>query len=519
MLFIRESRVAYRELHLTPPAAGTTIGTSQQPATGPNGVRRPKARRALSVWLFLGTLLVALVFLYTTRPVGDIEEHFQIGQRLRLTGSLAASDDPGLLRAPGYPVLVAAVLLARDAAAAVLTRGGPATTSVEGADERALLLAQTVLLSVAAVVLFWFERQRTRPLEAACVALVFSLNPLSLIIAGALTYPPLHLLLIVTSTAALCHWIQGTEHLNRKALVAGVLWGLTTLVRPVSLVLPGFVLVLLLVKFRRGWGAITRGLVLFTMGMLLPISPYAIRNYVVSGRLVLVTSQGSFAVWGSTLAKLRPGEKYLLWTTLWRREGMPIYTRVTGSSEFSLEEFSQHVSELSDEFGREAWTNIRKHPDVYLHNVAHNLWRFNVDLMDYWLVFFQRVNAGGSEDEPMRLPPRARWAGTATRVWVTGLAVLGLIGVAAGLRGGDPGAWAVLLVYAMFCFAHSMTFMGPRYTYLKLPLLVVAFGLLLRQLGRLELRVPAMGAKLRASAVLAVTMAVFGLACTLGVAG
>ncbi len=505
----------------------TAAGESHRvPSSGPEGAR-PTNHKALSLMLFLGILLVGVTFLYATLPVGEIEEHFEIGQRLRETGSLAGPGDPGLLRAPGYPALVAGVLLARDAGAAVLASLGAATTGAattpaddrRAGDERAVQLAQSLLFSGAAVLLFWFAGRHHRPLEAACVAVVFALNPLSLIIAGALTYPPLHVPLIAVATAYLGYWLDGAGAGKRRAVLAGALWGLTTLVRPVSLILPFFVVVLLAVKHRWQWRVVAGGVALFTLGMLLPIGPYAIRNYVRSGRLVLVTSQGSFAVWGSTVEKLRPGEKYLLWTALWRREGMPIYTRVTGSSEFSLEEFDAHISELSDRFTRETWRNIRTHPEVYLHNVTRNLWWFNVDLMDYWLVFFQRKNAGGSASEPMSLPPRARWSGSATRVWVAGLALLGLIGVAAGMRNRDLGAWAVALVYVMFCLAHSLTFMGPRYTYLKLPVLVVAFEVLLRPLGRWKVRLPGTGTRLRASALLAVAVAAFCLVCTVGIAG
>ena len=63
---------------------------------------------------------------------------------------------------------------------------------------------------------------------------------------------------------------------------------------------------------------------------------------------------------------------------------MPIYTRVTGQTEYSLPVFTANAPRLNAEFGRVAGENIRRDPMIYVSNVTNNLWRFPLDASGWW---------------------------------------------------------------------------------------------------------------------------------------
>ena len=194
-----------------------------------------------------------------------------------------------MLRPPGYPAFVAATLHLRDTFAAM--RGlGPTQA---GADEDAVLFGQCLVVAATATVIFAFGATLLPPLEAACAGLVFACGPIGVALVGLRSYHLLHILGLAVGTAQLAFAARAPSGRPLGTLLPGVLWGIATLVRPVSLILPPFVF--LLARLRRGgaWRSAALFTLLFTVGMAIPILPYTVRNYSITGRLVPVNVQAA----------------------------------------------------------------------------------------------------------------------------------------------------------------------------------------------------------------------------------
>jgi hypothetical protein len=150
-------------------------------------------------------------------------------------------------------------------------------------------------------------------------------------LANLVSYHLLFVVLTIFSTLGLLSLRRGLSSAPAAA-GAGVLWGLTSLVKPVALVIPVFVAPLMLLRLPKR--PVTRSLVLMLVGMTLIIGPYVGRNYLITGQPI-VTAQSGFAFWGTSIEKIDPGQPFLVWQPIWWKYGMPIFSGVTGSAEYS----------------------------------------------------------------------------------------------------------------------------------------------------------------------------------------
>jgi dolichyl-phosphate-mannose-protein mannosyltransferase len=400
--------------------------------------------------LFFNLLYIAAA------PAGPEEEHFRLGRHLYATGVLSIDDDPSIFRPPGFPVFVAVVLRLRDVVAPGLD------------DEHAVALAQGVLLSLAALALF-LHSSRFLPVPVALAAgLLYAFNPLNLLIARVLNYYTLHITLLTLGVIALSSGLRSRRTVA-WALGGGVLWGLATLVRPVSLVLPPFVL--LLARWQGGRGSWRRALLfacVFALGMAAVISPYTVRNYRLTHRLIVVNAQDGYALWGLSATR-NPFGDIPEWSRLWKYEGGQLFERVAGAP-YCIEVLYQHELALNDAFRAEAGRNIRAHPWRFATSVIGNFVAFNLDSSHRWLDSLAQVR--NEWDLPFRAPM--------AKAFSIALLLLGVVGVVRALNEGETDARVVIAVYVMFLIAHSMVVLMSRYTYVRLPLLLFAIPHALR---------------------------------------
>jgi 4-amino-4-deoxy-L-arabinose transferase-like glycosyltransferase len=406
--------------------------------------------------------LLAVVLAVSLRHLSDAppipaEEHFRLGEHLHDTGILSIDGTPALFRAPGFPFFVALVLHLRDALA----------PGLDGA--RAVVLGHGFLLALGALALF-LHSARSLPVPAAfAVGLLYALNPLSLALAQALTYPTLHVVLVTGATIALTHGLRDRAR-PWWILGAGLLWGATTLVRPVSLILPPFVFLLARWTGGRGsWRASLRLTGLFTLGLALVIAPYTIRNYRVSGRLVIVNAQEGFSLWGLAATR-NPAGDFEEWAELWGAQGIALFSRATGSDGYSTEALYANTLAANDAFRHEAFRNLRREPARVAANSARNFYEFNADSMGWWLDYRDYVGEGGAFHR--RIGP--------AKVVLVALLLAALLGLGRGLRDGETQARVVATLYAMFCLADCMGFHMARYNYVRLALALLAIPLALR---------------------------------------
>jgi hypothetical protein len=219
--------------------------------------------------------------------------------------------------------------------------------------------------------------------------------------------------------------------------------------------------------------------------------------------LILVNAQGGFALWATTARRLKPGEEFLDWNELWSKRGMTIYRGVTGDPKYDFATFSSHVLELEDAFKSQALRNLQRRPSVYLHNVADNLWGFCRDPAGKWPgMFAVRNNLSRSRTHSL------------VSAYSLVLLLLALPGLIRGLCRRDALAWTLFLVFCALATAHATTFLNERYTYVKLPLLAMAFALTLGILEDHSIVLARTRVRLRVATVLAVTMLVCSASAT-----
>jgi hypothetical protein len=248
-------------------------------------------------------------------------------------------------------------------------------------------------------------------------------------------------------------------------LLAGALWGITALVKPVFLILPAFLGLWALIFHSARRGIVIALLV--GLGVCVAVAPYIARNYALTGR-VLVTSQGGMGIWASTVVKTPPERAFLDWGAVWNEHGLPIVGRIVGRKVDPLEPYfhllMRHTLELNDAFTAEAWANIKRQPAVYLHNVRSNLVGFFTVNMSAWSNELLIVNERLDLKEPF--DAGMRW-----------LNLVALIGFAIGLLT-MPRLTALLLVpLATVVVAHSVTFAREYYTYAMLPTIFLGIAM------------------------------------------
>jgi hypothetical protein len=448
----------------------------------------PALRRRLALVLAFLVLAVCAFSLSQRRQLGLLggltDEWVMLGANLAVHGTIGLEDEPWLLRPPGYPAFVAVPLLAAGAPRVV-------TMAYLGRASGLVYAAQSVALALASVLLFLWLLETVPWPQAFAAGLVLGLNPLSITLAGLLQYPVVHILTLVAGLWALDRALAVEPYRRRSMALAGVVWGLATLVRPVSLLLPPFVFVLLLLRRpRRRVRAAGAATLFFCLGMIATIAPWTARNWAVSHRFVPVNLQGWANVWGATLRPLPVQPDSYRWFAI-GPDLLRVQRQVTGRPQYDLLTYVRFNAELERAYRDEALANLRRRPQVYLGNVARSLGSLLLDTNTVFLRVFRYVQ---TSDE--RVVQSWFEAGRAPRFGSEGLArafavltgVLGLlaaVGVVVGLRSREGPLLTATLVAACFLVAHAIAHMEFTYLYVKLPFLCV-LGFV--PLGRLRAR-------------------------------
>jgi hypothetical protein len=421
------------------------------------------ARLAQTVAVFIIASVISLLVLSKASPI-SWEDHFQIGRNLRSTGTLTIDGVPSILRPPGYPGFVAAALWVGDVISAP---ADALPTRVAEHDQRIVVSAHGLLLGAMAAVLFFWVSFSNSLVVAAGIAFAASLNPFSLALANVASYHLLFVVMTIVSTLGLLS-LRRFPSSGPAAMATGILWGLTSLVKPVTLVIPFFIAPLML--FRRPRGLAIRSIGLMVVGMVLTVGPYVARNYLVTGQPI-ITAQSGFAFWGTSIEKIGPGEPFLIWQPIWWKYGMPTFSKITGSAEYSGPLLNAHALQLNAAFSKEALQNILAAPGTYLHNVMHNFISFNMDTMEFWNKFFVAHKKGLVQ--------------ALSRSWIVSLMLLAAAGAIWGCAKRDDDAMTVTAIYLGMVVAHSISFATELYTIAKLPLIILGFALLVRRLEHL----------------------------------
>ena len=484
-------------------------------AAGETRLPSPASARVRELALALALLVLAFsaFSLSQRRQLGLLggltDEWDLLGANLAVHGTIGLENEPWLLRPPGYPAFIAVPLLV----------AGPPRVITDAYLERAapvLYSAQALALAAASVLLFLWLAQTIPWPQAFAAGLFLGVNPLSLTLVGLRQYPALHVLALVAGLWALDHAVGWWPDRRAPMALAGVVWGLATLVRPVTLLLPPFVFVLLLLRRpRSGLRSVGVATIVFCLAMAAAIAPWTARNWAVSGRFVPVNLQGWANVWAATLRPLPVVPDSYRWFAL-GPDILRVHLGVTGQPEYDLVTYVKFNAETEEAYRAEALTNLRQRPAVYLGNVSRSFRSLVLDTNTVYLRLFryvQKTDATVRQTwfEPGRGPRLgSEGLGRAFGSLAAMLGVLSAVGMIVGLHSRQGPLFTTTLVAGCFLVAHSIAHMEFTYLYVKLPFLsVLAFvplGLLRQRTSdgvpsRLSRAVDALTAALAASVI------------------
>ncbi len=178
-------------------------------------------------------------------------------------------------------------------------------------------------------------------------------------------------------------------------IVSGLCFGLATLVRPITLILPPFVFVAFLMTEKRRFIPAAIKTIILSICMLIVIAPYTLRNYNLSHAFIPVNAQAGVALWSGTVKAMSIQPNHYRWWDLWYAEGMPIYKKVAGEEALTAVSWARYNLLLEKEFKKEAYANIKKQPLVYAHNVVINFVSINFCINSVFVKIFDYIQAPG----------------------------------------------------------------------------------------------------------------------------
>ncbi len=217
--------------------------------------------------IFVLALIVRLIFVhfFSIEPVNDLLWNDAVGWNLAQGNGYTASQGepfvPGIFRTPGYPFFLALVYF------------------MFGHSVTAVYIAQAILDSISAVLLFWIALHYVQKRIAGLAAILYALYPYPTIFCGVLHQDILLIFATLLSLFALTRSMKRPESIWHWLLV-GASVGFTALVKGnfvLFIVLPfGTVLFLGITKLRK-----IRILALIAIGFVLTLLPWVGRNYLV----------------------------------------------------------------------------------------------------------------------------------------------------------------------------------------------------------------------------------------------
>ena len=459
-----------------------------------------RIRIFLSVIIFLIIAAITLFSLAYNRQLGGMggmaEEYFELGLNLQQKGEFYPEvDAPFVFRPPGYSVFIAGVLSVWNVFSShepvqqiLISENNSACTAV--------YFAQCLLLGLSAGILFFWLSTYLKWVNAFAAALLFGANPYMILLTGLLHYEILHTFFVIISCCLLSSALHSARLSAFKILISGIFWGLTTLIRPMTLILPFFMMVMAGIKYKLSLNPALRATAIFVIGMTLAISPYTLRNYSLTKRFIPVCSQGGFALWAGSVMKLPVTPNYYRWCDVWVNHGEKVFSDLVPLGVFDYKVLIEYNNVLDDAYGKEAKKNIFTHPDVYLYNCINSFRTFNLDINSVFIKSFLYIQTQGNvfhqlflyPGNPQDFYPDA--AANLFKYFIYLLTLFSFAGIIFALVNKEE--FLIVPVFAYLCFAtaHSITYMDIMYYYIKVPFLFVFAWYFINALNRYGLHLP-----------------------------
>jgi hypothetical protein len=256
-------------------------------------------------------------------------------------------------------------------------------------------------------------------------------------------------------------------------------FGAACLVRPIYLVSPALIFALL--KFIRALD-LRRSTVLtliFAAGLLGTLLPYSIRSSIVSGRLLLISDQGSWVLWANSVTPFYSLGRLENWRSdIWLPFGRAVFSQVTGQPSYSTAALYQFSNQLSEAYGRNFLQELTSRPGVYAGNVASNFLQYFIQPE----AFFERLFWQALPASTVQQAGALRGSFSAF-FQATTLPVFLLLSFLA-LRN-SVSARLTLILLLFLAGSYCFTFLDERYLYGRIPIVLLALAMIPSELSAL----------------------------------
>jgi len=329
-------------------------------------------------------------------------------------------------------------------------------------NETAVLLAQSALDAMTAVLILYIGTRQFDETIGCVSAVLFALHPLSAYYTLRFLSEPLFTLAF---TAAIAAWVAAT-HTRRPTMfmLVGALIAGAALVKPVALGLWPCLAATACYWLRKDPKHALSTAMATSIACLLVLTPWAIRNYRLTGQVVVVATGGGYALWlgNQTVSDGREDWEVDAVTREHLNELRgAVLAKTVGSARALVRETDRwaspsptqpvHITVEEDRaFLQAAWQEIAQHPFESALSSARKLFRF-------WFRIFL---------------PENRWAQLYIVVFQMlslALALLGILQVEFRKE-----LWIVLLLPILFLTAsHALTFSTIRYSIPIVPVMTL----------------------------------------------
>lgn len=423
---------------------------------------------------------------------GMAEEYVTLGVSLHYTGKYELEDNKDFyFRPPGYPYFISFALNFYDKLPEknhVFSNEEEIERAMRGISAH-IYFVQNILFSLAALFIFAIALHFLKPTLAFFISLLFSCNPYFLILIGLLHYEILHIFLLSLGTFLLINGFDKKPLGYVWLIFSGLCFGLATLVRPITLILPVFVFLGLLIAEKKKFIPAAIKTLVFAFCMVVIIAPWSWRNYQLSKTFIPVNAQSGIALWAGTVKSMSIEPNHYRWWDLWFSEGMPIYKKVAGNEELTINSWAHYNLELENEFKKEAYSNLKKQPLTYVYNVMMNFIAINSCVNSVFLKIFDYIQLPGNIFYKSFLASgnnqtfHKDWQSNLFTFLVIVLTICSGIGFYLGVKNNDLSILPVLAIYLCVTIAHSITYMDIMYYYVKMPFLFIFYAYFLKQLA------------------------------------
>jgi 4-amino-4-deoxy-L-arabinose transferase-like glycosyltransferase len=257
-------------------------------------------------------------------------------------------DPPDLSRAPLYPAFLVMIY------------------SLVGVQrDWIVVIAQSFIEGLTCLLVYGIAKKVLANTRVALVsALIYALYLGSIRLPSRLVTEPLYIFL---TAVFIWYLVKLFDTLSlRKALVTGILLGIMTLCRPITLLFPLFIIIGLLMRFWRDRKGVLRNICVSTFAMLITVSPWIVRDYIVSGRLIPITTRVGVTFWGGTRFDYGRSLEFTSESVKSKARDMMSQAGLGDSNSIQAE----------DMFIGAALDNIREHPQQFVLGVVEKAFAF-----------------------------------------------------------------------------------------------------------------------------------------------